>query len=464
MRNVLPIAVLLTVTAVASGQETRSFDLDHLQLQTSGGDFVATEGAGGALPWSYHADVTYRFSDAQLIHQVGSSETVLVGRRSLLDLTGGVQLGRWVGIGLDVPLLVDQSGLMVDNGAALGDLRLVPRVDLLHGPRFGLSLLGGLRLPTGTTERFLGEGGVVFEPRLAAEVRLGIVHVGLNVGARVRQFERSFMGVPVGNELTSALAVAVVPTSRIDLVAELHADTAASAMFGKRAETPVEALAGLGVHIGPIRVGAAVGAGVVDGIGSPRVRVLASVQYLQRGREAAPSTVRLIAKAPEKKPEPKKPAPAPVAVAQAAPVEQVEPESESEPESEPARPRETIGDPLTFDRNSKRLRSSTRGALQKLAELLSGTDGVVWVEGHADEPGSHELNQHLSQERAEMVASFLIAQGLDSKRVQPVGLGDMSPIDARGGDNERNRSVVISVEHAAFAGGASSTFTKGLNR
>ncbi len=67
----------------------------------------------------------------------------------------------------------------------------------------------------------------------------------------------------------------------------------------------------------------------------------------------------------------------------------------------------------------------------------------VSVEGHTDNKGVKAANQKLSEDRARAVADYLIAQGVEAKRLESVGYGDSKPIapnlTARG--RELNRRV-----------------------
>ena len=83
MRTARWTALLMCFTAsVARAGDTRSFDVDHLQVSTAGGDFLATESAGRSAPWELRAATFYRYLDSPLRLKGGTDE-VLVGGRSL---------------------------------------------------------------------------------------------------------------------------------------------------------------------------------------------------------------------------------------------------------------------------------------------------------------------------------------------------------------------------------------------
>jgi len=59
---------------------------------------------------------------------------------------------------------------------------------------------------------------------------------------------------------------------------------------------------------------------------------------------------------------------------------------------------------------------------------------LIRVEGHADERGSNEYNQDLSEKRAESVKSVLIRNGVNEEKIQTKGYGETRPLDS--GSNE----------------------------
>ncbi len=433
----------LARTALA---DSTAFAPDHLQLATGAGDFVATEGAGPIAPWTAQLMASFRWNDASLTVDRGTTTQTVVGARSFVDVVGGIELGRWAGIGLDLPVLLDQGG-------ALGDLRIVPRVELLHRGPFGLAATLGLRVPTGDTSKFLGEGMVVFEPRVAAQVDAGWFHVGLNLGVRVRQ-ERQYIDLKVGDEVFGSLAVAVKPRPWIDGLVELHADTAMSSQFGVRQVSPVELLLGLGGGARGVRVGGVFGVGLVDGFGAARFRALLTVE-IRRAPQPRESLVRvtpptppvIVAQAPvEAEPSPvaEPPEPGPVVAAQ-----------EDEPDVAVSPGRIELSQPVFFDTNRRRIHHTYFVELTQLAKLLARRTELttIWIEGHTDATGPARWNLELSRRRAVALVTFLVAHGVPRDRLRPVGYGEAQPlVSARAGvPADKNRRV-----HFFTAGGEAS--------
>lgn len=430
----------------AHAGDSRAFDVDHLQLAITSPEFLATEGAGPLRAWSFQVGAAWRYSTGALLADTPGGTHTLLESRSLLDVGGGVTLWRRFGLAAALPVLLQQSGEIVDGSAAIGDLRLVARVNAFEAGRVAGAVLLGLKLPTGDPTRLLGEGGPVFEPRFAAEWKSEVVRVGLNLGARLRD-TRTLGDLTIGHEAFAAAAVGVRPAPWVDLFGELHADTALSDKAFQPGVTPVEVLAGLGGHYAGFAAQAAVGFGVVEGYGSPRVRVIVGLSYALGARPPAPPVV--AAAPPAKKEEPP---PAPVAEA-----EEEDDDEEEGPEEAAAEETVTVSrdfivlaDPVFFQKDRSRIRARFRAELLALARALNARPWIkkVWIEGHTDDTGPAAWNKQLSDRRARAVATFLAEHGVSKERVATLALGKTHPWFSNRQKNgrERNRRVTFFVE------------------
>lgn len=63
------------------------------------------------------------------------------------------------------------------------------------------------------------------------------------------------------------------------------------------------------------------------------------------------------------------------------------------------------------------------------------------IEGHTDARGGIPLNMELSRRRAQAVADFLSAQGVERSRIQVRGFGPSTPIPGHSASDPRNRRV-----------------------
>ncbi|MFH0351269.1 MAG: OmpA family protein [Chromatiales bacterium] len=80
---------------------------------------------------------------------------------------------------------------------------------------------------------------------------------------------------------------------------------------------------------------------------------------------------------------------------------------------------------------------------QAVQELRDAPSISTRVEGHTDSVGSDAYNLNLSQRRAEAVVDYLISQGIEGTRLEPVGMGEGNPIESNDTDEGRfqNRRV-----------------------
>jgi outer membrane protein OmpA-like peptidoglycan-associated protein len=103
---------------------------------------------------------------------------------------------------------------------------------------------------------------------------------------------------------------------------------------------------------------------------------------------------------------------------------------------------------LLFDSGSAQLEPGAYDRLRSLARTLSAyPQSAVRVSGHTDSTGGERLNQRLSEERADRVLSFLVAEGVSVERIVSVGFGSSLPVasNASTGGRARNRRVEIEI-------------------
>ncbi|HAV50759.1 MAG TPA: hypothetical protein DCX75_11870, partial [Brevundimonas sp.] len=101
---------------------------------------------------------------------------------------------------------------------------------------------------------------------------------------------------------------------------------------------------------------------------------------------------------------------------------------------------------VTFDTNSTEIKSQFYPVLNDVAAVLEQYPATyVDVIGHADSTGDAGYNQRLSEQRAQAVAGYLIAQRVMRDRFYVGGLGETSPIASNETPSGRaqNRRVEI---------------------
>ena len=88
--------------------------------------------------------------------------------------------------------------------------------------------------------------------------------------------------------------------------------------------------------------------------------------------------------------------------------------------------------------------------LEGFAEFLKDNPGYqVIIYGHTDNTGSPELNEKLSQERADVVKDALVRYEIDEMRLTAIGKGDEEPIADNNTPEGRaqNRRIEIELIH-----------------
>ena len=110
-----------------------------------------------------------------------------------------------------------------------------------------------------------------------------------------------------------------------------------------------------------------------------------------------------------------------------------------------------IANQVTFSPGSTDLSKTGRSVLDRLAGVLQSrfAGKSIWVEGHTDtDPiqktkGKYRSNRHLSSERADAVATYLVQRGIPDTRVVIVGHGPNDPVDPSRKDVNRRVEIVV---------------------
>jgi outer membrane protein OmpA-like peptidoglycan-associated protein len=99
--------------------------------------------------------------------------------------------------------------------------------------------------------------------------------------------------------------------------------------------------------------------------------------------------------------------------------------------------------PILFWPDSAALPGPSTATVTRVAALLRAVPAAqVELEGHvADTPGSPEVAQELSEQRAVTVADALVAAGVDRSRIRTVGRGGAEPLP----DRVASRRVEITI-------------------
>lgn len=470
--------MLLLLSAVARAQGdpyARHFDLVPTKATPSGNSGVTLEGAAGSETRSLSLSLLFDY-DASILALVLGDQKIgdVVTYRVDAHLMATYQIHRLLDFSVDIPAALKQGDnfkLLQDYGivqpgvsGGMGDIRLVPRAILLHPDDFpiGLALIPELRLPTGSGQDFLGDSGVVFAPRLAAERGVGPVRLLFDVGARFRR-QAQFLNIVVGNELTAGLGGILQlpdlgPLRQPNAVVEMNLATPASAPFtfdqAYLYKTVWDVLVGLRGKFSPhwgAQLALARGIALHPGYGREAFRFLAAIRYefeplgqarselwadsdgdgIPDPQDACPAQPGLpeFDGCPDRDGDqvpdnvdkcPDKPGPA---------------ENDGCPYDQPPfvileADRIRIRGSILFDTGQAKIQKQSMPLLDELAELLKkeGKVGPVQVEGHTDNHGGRPFNLELSQRRANAVLQYLVNKGIDGQRLRSQGFGYDRPI------------------------------------
>jgi outer membrane protein OmpA-like peptidoglycan-associated protein len=111
----------------------------------------------------------------------------------------------------------------------------------------------------------------------------------------------------------------------------------------------------------------------------------------------------------------------------------------------------TLGDTL-FATGKSELKSGATANLDRITAFMTEyPKRTAAIEGFTDSMGSDEMNQSLSQRRADAVKNYLVAQGVESHRLSSSGRGENSPIadnDSAAG-RQQNRRVEVVIDQPA---------------
>jgi len=129
-----------------------------------------------------------------------------------------------------------------------------------------------------------------------------------------------------------------------------------------------------------------------------------------------------------------------------------EPSRPEEPAPPPPPPRVQVkddrielGETVQFETSSANLVSQSKTLLDEVAAELRQHPEItkVLIEGHTDSKAGKQYNQHLSEQRAAAVKSYLVGQGIKGDRLATKGYGEDRPVADNGTEEGRfkNRRV-----------------------
>ncbi len=223
----------------------------------------------------------------------------LVSSRVMGNVVGALSLWQRLQLGVDVPVILYQSrdsdienidtvGTMVGSldSAGVGDIRIIPKLQLLYQASHGLHLaiIPAVTLPTKSGD-YLSDSELAFAPEVALGRTVGKLRLAGNLGYRLRA-DSGLFDLEVGDELFAHVGAGVRPFAAssetrapLELDLTLSAATGASAPFGESNQNHLELMAGARYGFASRLIGMlVVGTGLNQGFGTPDWRVIAGMR------------------------------------------------------------------------------------------------------------------------------------------------------------------------------------------
>jgi hypothetical protein len=265
---------------------------------------------GGAPIGAYAVGVQLGYLDRPLVLRDGALVVVPVRHRETLAIGGAFALGDSLAIDARLPVghqVGDRLQGLGDDSAlepwVLGDMTIGARLRVVGDERRGAFLRGQLTLPTGNDFQFAGDARWSGSWLLIGRASFGShVVVAATAGIRIRAAEVQVGDRLVGDELAfgAGAAVALPPIAGLWCVPDqLRATGEIVGVVGdhvgmERGPSPVEARVGIvGKPLPELQLGARIGFGLDDQVGSPRFRAMLELAWQVPAPPPKPKPIRL---------------------------------------------------------------------------------------------------------------------------------------------------------------------------
>jgi outer membrane protein OmpA-like peptidoglycan-associated protein len=287
----LLLAGALAALPAQASEVSQAIDAQGFKPGPGARDILGVQSARVAKHKEWNVGLTFNYAKKPLNFmdpRTGVFTAALVDNQFSADLMGSYNLFDRLELGVVLPVRLQSSEAAPRihpsfaegvSATGLGDLRLVPKANLLGGEDFALALAVPVVLPTGGGTEFRGGKGVGVQPRLVAEYGKAF-RVAANIGVNFRE-EQELRNLHPGNELAFGVGAELPFTVRdLPLAAEATLVGAMGLKEQDEEEVPLEVLAALKYRAAngfSARFGG--GPGITRGYGTPSFRLLAGIAY-----------------------------------------------------------------------------------------------------------------------------------------------------------------------------------------
>jgi outer membrane protein OmpA-like peptidoglycan-associated protein len=271
----------------AAAQEKADVGQFRAPVTTNG--LIGIDGSTTLYPGQFTFGVTAHYARNPVAFRFPelSSTTFepVVGQQLFADLSLGLGIFYGIDLGVVLPTVLRQrgprdAGFGDLSGGGLGDLRLVPRVQLIEQSTFGVdvALVPEVIFPTGDSNRFLGDPTITARPQVIVGRAFDRLRLEASVAWRLRSNAR-VAEVDLADTLTFGTGAAfdVIEDGAVPLtlLAELSGTTRAADPFAADGLGGLEVLGGVRTTLDEQYVITLAGAGgLTQAVGTPTYRVI----------------------------------------------------------------------------------------------------------------------------------------------------------------------------------------------
>ena len=394
------LIVLFSFELKASDTNLSGFNVQYFRLTTDNSGVLSIYGSRV----SNHLKPVIRFDThvgGNLINAgnpVNNQTVDLVKLLWTTDLSFAIGLFDFMNFGIQLPLNFYEKGVDTNQNTyqttSLGDIIFETKFNVFKGNKFipGIALLAGITAPTGSKEKFTGQGSPTGEFRLILDKKWSDLYLSANFGYKLIERHRLFNPQTSTNwNITDDDRITFGLGLKYNLPWQNKAWSVMGQIFGQRVldssgsiMTPVEFTIGGEREIKNnyyVQFGA--GRGLTDAVGSPAYRVFLGFAY-RFGKKRSKCNCRGAI--------------------------------------------DYLEDIVNFNFGSYEL---SENAIIQLNDKINNLNNVdyykIEVDGYTDDIGTKQYNMELSKQRAEKVSNYLEANGIQKNKIEVNWFGESKP-------------------------------------